>query len=122
LNGGADIEAVGEDGRTPLHRTSYFNKVAVVKLLLEKGANISGRRLDGGTPLHSACRHKRYPDKLLFVLLECGADVKSKNNNRETVVMFQKPLSWKALKLLLERDVDIEVITRGRRRCALQRT
>ena len=43
--------ATAKDGRTPLYVACEHGSVPVVKLLLEKGANIEAKRKDGTTPL-----------------------------------------------------------------------
>jgi ankyrin repeat protein len=111
FNGGADLEAIDFNGRTPLHRAAYHNKVGAARLLLEKGANIAARDSNGDTPLHSACMPRRDPERLLSVLLEWGADVNSKNSNGETAVhAVSRYSTLTTLKLLLEKDVDIDAV------------
>lgn len=49
-------ECHDEDLYTPLHRASYSGHVDIVKLLIDRGANIRAKTIDGWQPLHSACR------------------------------------------------------------------
>jgi len=39
LDSGADIDAIGEDGDTPLHRAAAANQSAMVEFLKARGAN-----------------------------------------------------------------------------------
>ena len=80
---------------------------AVVKLLLEKGADIESKDDYGRTPLSWAAEggHKA----VVKLLLEKGADMESKDDYGQT------PLSWAAeggheavVQLLLEKGADIE--------------
>jgi ankyrin repeat protein len=71
----ADANARSENARTPLLiATSQFGSAAVVKLLLEAGANPNGAGLRGTTPLAEA---SVLGDDVVFrLLLEHGADPK----------------------------------------------
>ncbi|KAI1205011.1 uncharacterized protein F4807DRAFT_444749 [Annulohypoxylon truncatum] len=80
---------------------------AVVKLLLEKGADIEFKDCLGQTPLSWAAEKGR--EAVVKLLLEKGADIESKDNSGKT------PLSWAAkfdneavVKLLLEKGADFE--------------
>jgi ankyrin repeat protein len=105
INNGADVNAsVDKTDETPLHnalskagRPYYFY---VVKLLLEKGANINAKtipgietgafmrdvRTKGETPLHRAAAYA--DEKTISYLIETGADKEAKDVNGDS------PLSW----------------------------
>ncbi len=53
INGGADINAPGNDGSTALHAAAFFCRPEIVKSLLAKGANVNAQNLKGETPLSS---------------------------------------------------------------------
>lgn len=55
---------------------------AVVRLLLENGANVSATDYRGDTGLHMAADSGH--DAVVRLLLEKGANASSKNRNRET--------------------------------------
>ena len=83
----ADIDARDEDGWTPLIWASggrYFKDGSVLRLLLERGADINARNRFGQTSLHRAS----YSGSLETVrlLLEHGADVGAEDNDGETVL------------------------------------
>ncbi|KAK1764670.1 hypothetical protein QBC33DRAFT_546789 [Phialemonium atrogriseum] len=80
---------------------------AIVKLLLEKGADIETKDEYGRTPLSLAARNGH--EAMVKLLLEKGADTETKDKYGQT------PLSWAAMngheavvKLLLEKGADIE--------------
>ena len=53
INGGADVNAPGNDGSTALHAAAFFCRPEIVKALLAKGANVNAQNLKGETPLSS---------------------------------------------------------------------
>eukprot|EP00928_Gymnodinium_smaydae_P052871 TRINITY_DN37003_c0_g1_i1.p2 TRINITY_DN37003_c0_g1~~TRINITY_DN37003_c0_g1_i1.p2 ORF type:complete len:193 (-),score=50.35 TRINITY_DN37003_c0_g1_i1:67-645(-) len=54
LDAGANINAIGEGGQTPLMHGVLMGKLEAVKFLLEKGADTSIGEKDGYTPMHGA--------------------------------------------------------------------
>lgn len=54
-----DVDAVTEDGRTPLHCAAVSGHVEVVHILLERGANKEVQDSDGRTALDCAVEHGR---------------------------------------------------------------
>ena len=51
---GADVNAKGEKGETPLHGAAFTGRMEVVELLIENGADVNAKDEDGGTPLDYA--------------------------------------------------------------------
>ena len=49
---GADLEALGNGGDTPLHYAAESGRRDVVEYLVSKGADIRAKNSHGTTPLH----------------------------------------------------------------------
>lgn len=85
IGGGADIQAVGDHGQTPLHSATESGTSATVRFLLGQGATVQDCDDHGETSLHYAARHN--PDPIVITtLLELGADINAKNELNETVL------------------------------------
>ena len=56
LDKGANLEAVNENGQTPLHCAAREGHKKAIKVLLDKGANLEAVNEYGQTPLHRAAR------------------------------------------------------------------
>jgi ankyrin repeat protein len=72
--------ARGRDGSTPLHMAAWKGKAAVVRLLLEAGADVNAHNDNthwGTTPLHAAAHSNR--KGIADLLIAHGADVNAKN-------------------------------------------
>lgn len=75
----ADVHNIGLEerdkfGRTPLHVAAWFNNSpAVIRALLDLGANLEAKDPAGNTPLHLAAWFNDTP-AVIEALLEAGAD------------------------------------------------
>ncbi|KAJ1328888.1 ankyrin repeat domain-containing protein 50 [Microdochium nivale] len=100
---------MGTTDFTDLILASYYGHRTVVKLLLEKGAEIEAKDSEyGRTPLSWAAKNGH--EASVKLLLEKGADIEAKDSE-----YGQTPLSWAAengheaiVKLLLEKGADVE--------------
>jgi ankyrin repeat protein len=103
-----DVESKGgSSGRTPLSWAASMGNKALVKLLLEKGAELDSKSSNGQTPLSWAAANGH--EAVVKLLLEKGAELEAKSNSGLT------PLSWVAanghkavVKLLLEKGAELE--------------
>ncbi|KAL5331220.1 hypothetical protein ACEPPN_000749 [Leptodophora sp. 'Broadleaf-Isolate-01'] len=93
--------------RSPLSYAAERGQEAVVRLLLEKGADVESKCNSNRTPLSRAAENGQ--EAVVRLLLEKGADVESKSNSSQT------PLSWAAargeeavVRLLLRKGADVE--------------
>jgi len=105
--GKADMNSKDYDSRTLLLWAAEKGHEAVVKLLLERGAQIESMDVDRRTPLSWAA--EKGHETVVKLLLERGAQIESRDLYNKT------PLSWAAekghetvVKLLLERGAQTE--------------
>jgi ankyrin repeat protein len=95
LESGADPNQTNGGGYSPLMGVvesgsflSSSDRVAVAKLLIEKGADVNARRPDGITALHLAASYQR--PELIQLLLANKADVNVADQNGRTPLEFAK--------------------------------
>ncbi|KAI7759595.1 hypothetical protein LZL87_013996 [Fusarium oxysporum] len=93
---------------TDLTLASYYGHRVLVKLLLEKGADVESKDDKyGRTPLSWASRNGHVA--VVKLLLEKGADVESKDEDRGTPLSCAVENGHEAIvKLLLEKGADVE--------------
>ncbi|KAJ1488442.1 ankyrin repeat-containing domain protein, partial [Baffinella frigidus] len=58
----ADPKAAADDGTTPLHLASQYDRLGIVRALVQAGANPNAVDEDGHTPLHLAALKGATPD------------------------------------------------------------
>nr|XP_006818438.1 PREDICTED: death-associated protein kinase 1-like [Saccoglossus kowalevskii] len=125
LSAGANTDVVDKDNRTPLHYAVRLGDTKSVEALLSKGAKINVVDKSNNTPLHTAAG-----DGLLSIvrlLVNKDANVNVINDKKENalikVLQFpnrslgifnedKKRSSLDILKLLLERNIDFEYVTK----------
>ena len=81
LQAGADLN---HKDWTPLHKTAYYNKPEVAKVLLANGAQVNVRGNDGMTPLHRAAEHNK--PEVAKVMLANGAQVNVRDKYGRTAL------------------------------------
>lgn len=117
LDHGADVNARSDDGRTPLLiGAGQFGCNEVVKLLLDRGANLAAKSpstVGYSTALSEAARIG--DESLLRTLIQRGADVKSAGFQALTAANRAK--CEKCLEILMER-ADKETLTTAAMRLA----
>jgi cytohesin len=80
---GADVNKTVDEGGTPLFIAAYQGNEAMVRALIEAGADINKALLDGGeTPLFIAA-HQGH-EAAVRAMIELGADVSKAENNGVT--------------------------------------
>ena len=94
LEAGADPNARGLGGNTPLHMAVWMHKLrkevdhespAIIAALLEAGADIEARNIEGQTPLHQAAANCQDLE-VIGALVKAGADLNARTNAGETVL------------------------------------
>jgi ankyrin repeat protein len=79
LKAGAGVNAMSDDGSTPLHWAAEGGSAELVTMLLKAGAEVNAMSNVGWTPLHSAA--ERGYAWVVTMLLEAGAEVNAKTNS-----------------------------------------
>ena len=104
----ADLEALNQDGQTALQVAVELNRVRLMPLLLQAGANPNSRVPDfAWTPLHGAAVWGH--TALIFTLVGAGADLEAREKHGDTplyVAVASK--QGEAVRALVEAGADIE--------------
>ena len=102
LDYGARLDDCGRYGLTALHYAVRGGKLPLIKLLLERGAEVNSLDKDGLTPLlHlSKTRSKADPIPVMELLAASGANVDARDQTQRTLLMHfarqgkKKPVQW----------------------------
>ena len=86
IEAGANVEARGRHGRTPLHAAANERSQGAVLALLKHGAEVNAKKNGQNTPLHDAAFHagRRGTAEVVDVLLRRGADETIANADGQT--------------------------------------
>ena len=93
---------------TALAYAASLGDLEMVKLFMEKGADVNAKNSDGGTVLMFAARGGNL--EVVKLLLEKGLDVNAKDKGGRTVLMFAASTDGgqvEVVKLLLEKGLDV---------------
>lgn len=75
IAGGADVNAVDEEGSTPLLLASEFGNTEIAKILMTNGANIDQRDYDGLSPVEMAIYNCHFAVARLLIASGCDLSV-----------------------------------------------
>ncbi len=104
LANGADVNALSNDGYTALMLASREGRTEIVKLLLDKGAEVDAK--DGLTALMLASQSGR--TEIVKLLLDKGAKVNVNAKDGLTVLMHASQSSHtEIVRLLLDKDAEV---------------
>jgi ankyrin repeat protein len=103
------INAQDQTGSTPLHHAAGFGSVAVMQVLLDRGANVNAKNRRASTPLHWAIPS----EAKVRMLVEHGADINMRQIDGRTPLYdaASAPAADSILKLLLEKGADPNLAT-----------
>lgn len=107
----AAIHRFSKDGFTPLGLAAYFGHEEIVRLLIQKGADVNVPANNGFNvyPIHSAVSAKNY--KISKVLIDAGADVNVKQRAGFTPLhAAAQQGDIELIVLLLEYDADVNAV------------
>jgi uncharacterized protein len=87
---GADVTAVAKNPMKvmPLHSAVTSRNLAIARSLLDNGAPVNARQMQGWTPLHAAAQNGDVP--LIELLLQHGADPRIANDDGITALELAK--------------------------------
>jgi len=113
IDHGAQLDVRHKDGRTPLLQAIAYDHAAVVKSLIDKGADINalshGKHANKMSPIQYAALNKR--TEIMEILIKAGADVNQKEEiNGRTPLMLALTgcrSAAPALQTLLDHGADI---------------
>jgi ankyrin repeat protein len=104
----ADLEAMDQQGTTPLLAACAAGQLALAQMLIENGADISMKSQQGTTPLLAACAAGQLA--LAQMLIENGADVFIKDHQGTTPLLMACAAGHLALaQMLIENGADISI-------------
>jgi ankyrin repeat protein len=81
VNHGADINLPDEKGNLPMHFAAVFGQVAIVRYLLDLGADINHQNGYGETALFWATSRSFFQAEVARLLLDRGADIHLQTND-----------------------------------------
>jgi len=105
---GADVNAHGFLGGTPLHIAASQGYTNAVGLLLDHGADVNARSDSRGTPLHEAAQQGRLA--AVNLLLELGADVNARSNYNTPLSLAVRFRHKEIVMTLLDHGADARIV------------
>jgi ankyrin repeat protein len=109
IEGGADVSALDDDGRTTLHLASQSGHLEVARMLVERDADVSAQDDDGRTTLHLASKSGHL--EVARILIEGGADVSAQDEDGRTPLhLASKAGRLEVARMLIERGADVSAL------------
>jgi ankyrin repeat protein len=107
------VNEKSKSGVTALWHAAHVEDIALVQLLLDRGADIKAENNNGTTALHIAAEKENRA--VAQLLLDRGADVDAKRRSGETALHIAAKYGSKTVaQLLLDRGTDFNAKTRSR--------
>ncbi len=108
ISSGADINAKGMQGMTPLHTALWYSRKAIAELLIAKGADVNVKEKSGKTPLHFVAI--KGGGEVAILLIAKGADVNAKDTTGQTPLHLSANFGRKdVVEILIAKDADVNV-------------
>ncbi|GBM77457.1 Ankyrin-3 [Araneus ventricosus] len=102
-----DVNFKSSSHFVPLHYAARGGHADVVQFLINKGAEINARNLQGNTPLHIAA--EKGHNAVVAILLQYGADINAANLNGLTALSFAAKGGFTTVsKLLLKKGMIVD--------------
>ena len=86
-----DVNCLGSNDETPLHKASQNGHIEIVKFLIQRGAKVNAKNSTDSTPLHLLSESFKIDSQLsqdfievAKILIENGAEINIKNSNGKT--------------------------------------
>jgi len=107
LAAGADVNAKGDAGMTPLNVAALEGQKEIVELLIANGADVNTKNSVGGTPLHQAAVADR--NEVAELLITEGADVNAKDDwyGRTPLQFAAEGGNKEIVELLIAKGADV---------------
>jgi hypothetical protein len=100
IEGGADVEAKDPaTGASALHYAVMKDNIALVGLLLARGADVNSRTKSGTTPLHTAVLYGRV--EIAELLITKGADINARSASGATPLSIAEAANLKPMARML---------------------
>ena len=97
---GADINAAGRHGSTPLMLAAYYGNAPIVKYLCDRGADVNRQNHDGWTALLYAAYYGH--EDIAKILLDHQASVHPINKFGYNALWYAQRFEWHKIVLLLK--------------------
>lgn len=108
LLAGADVNAVDDEGSSPLRAAIMSQNTNAVKFLIENGADVSHLGKQGETPIFTAVRNRN--NDVRDLLIAAGARMDSVDKDGNTLLMVAAEAGNKAfVQKLLEHGIEVNV-------------
>ncbi|MBQ4236960.1 MAG: ankyrin repeat domain-containing protein [Treponema sp.] len=102
------MDLVTENGWTPLHFAAAMSDPAIVKYLIDHGADIEAKTKFDATPLLVAGSNTSNPD-VIETLLACGADLEARDcENESLLIEAAKNKDPSIIECVLKKGFDLE--------------
>ncbi len=107
IDGGANVDAPNEVGRTPLHVAAAYGHIETAEALIRLGADQSPRDHSGETPLHRPVFFQH--SEMIELLIEHGASVTAEDDDGNTPLHVAGSMNRDAAaRLLVDAGANVE--------------